>query len=159
MVAGENSRYLVLSGTTQFAISTCTARYEWYIPVRQVAGTRTARYPVVSPKIDRRRPIKGEIDRRRSIEREIDRWRSIEGEEGKKKKRKRRKKEKRSTYFPVPSLPARRRCPRLASARAPSPPVGRGRFFSHARRQNVSPRGEKGRGDVKIAILGLTSFY
>ncbi|RZS11944.1 hypothetical protein BHM03_00043331 [Ensete ventricosum] len=67
-----------------------------------VAGTRTARYWAVPPKIDRWRSIstvddrlKGEIDRRWSIEGEIDRQRSIEREKGKKKKRKRRKKEKR----------------------------------------------------------------
>ncbi|RWW27332.1 hypothetical protein GW17_00008249 [Ensete ventricosum] len=35
------------------------------------------------------------------------------------------------------------------SARAQSLPVGCGRFFSHARRRNVSPHGEKGRGDVR----------
>ncbi|RWW22477.1 hypothetical protein GW17_00013314 [Ensete ventricosum] len=59
----------------------------YYIWVRQVAGTRTARYRVVPSKIDRRQPIEGEIDRRRSIE----------GEKGKKKKRKRKKKEKKKT--------------------------------------------------------------
>ncbi|RZR78049.1 hypothetical protein BHM03_00003281 [Ensete ventricosum] len=39
---------------SRFAILTFTARYRLYIPVRQVAGTRTARYRVVPPKIDRR---------------------------------------------------------------------------------------------------------
>ncbi|RWW67244.1 hypothetical protein BHE74_00025345 [Ensete ventricosum] len=76
------------------------------------------------------------------------RGQSIKGEKGKKKKQKRRKKEKRSTYFPVPSSPARHRRTQVASARALSPPVGCGRFFSRARRRNVSPRGEEGRGDV-----------
>ncbi|RRT55323.1 hypothetical protein B296_00048523 [Ensete ventricosum] len=109
----------------RFAISTCTARYGWYIPVRQVTGTRTARYRMVSSK----------IDRRRSIEREIDRRGSIEEEKGK-KKRKRRKKEAENT------LPARRPRPRVASAR------DRGRFFSLARRRSVSPREEKDRGDI-----------
>ncbi|RWW18547.1 hypothetical protein GW17_00017451 [Ensete ventricosum] len=49
-----------------------TARYGRYIPVRQVAGTRTAHYRAVPPKINRRRSIsavggrlKREIDRRR----------------------------------------------------------------------------------------------
>ncbi|RWW48620.1 hypothetical protein BHE74_00045292 [Ensete ventricosum] len=58
-----------------FAISIFTARYGRYILVRQVAGTRTAHYRAVPPKIDRWRSIsavggrlKGEIDRRRSIE-------------------------------------------------------------------------------------------
>ncbi|RWW41940.1 hypothetical protein BHE74_00052541 [Ensete ventricosum] len=52
---------------TRFAISICTARYERYIPVRQVTGMRTTRYRVVPSKIDRRRPIEGEINSRRSI--------------------------------------------------------------------------------------------
>ncbi|RZS05857.1 hypothetical protein BHM03_00036414 [Ensete ventricosum] len=119
----------------RFAISTCTARYWRYIPVHQVAGTWTARYPTVPPKIDRQQY--------RSIGGEIDRWWSIDGEKRKKKKRKRRKKEKRSTYFPT----------RVANARAPLPIVGRGRFFSRMRRRNVSPRGEKGRGDVSPFIF------
>ncbi|RRT69712.1 hypothetical protein B296_00019996 [Ensete ventricosum] len=42
---------------TRFVISMFTARYERYIPVRQVADTRTARYPAVPPKIDRQRSI------------------------------------------------------------------------------------------------------
>ncbi|RWV98813.1 hypothetical protein GW17_00038316 [Ensete ventricosum] len=41
----------------------------------KVAGTQTARYLAVLPKIDRQQPIKGEIDRRRLIEGEINRWR------------------------------------------------------------------------------------
>ncbi|RWV92435.1 hypothetical protein GW17_00045194, partial [Ensete ventricosum] len=100
-----------------------TARYGQYIPVRQVAGTRTARYRAVPPKIDYRRSIsavggrlRGEIDRRRSIEGEIDRRRSIEREKGrKKKKRKKKKKKKRrekntvAAREPSPA-PARRRC-------------------------------------------------
>ncbi|RRT52646.1 hypothetical protein B296_00041361 [Ensete ventricosum] len=43
----------------KFAILTLTARYERYIPVCQVAGTRIARYRVVPPKIDRQRSIEG----------------------------------------------------------------------------------------------------
>ncbi|RWW36822.1 hypothetical protein BHE74_00058114, partial [Ensete ventricosum] len=43
-----------------FAILTFTARYGRYIPVRHVAGTRTARYRAIPPKIDRRRSISGE---------------------------------------------------------------------------------------------------
>ncbi|RWW21123.1 hypothetical protein GW17_00014737 [Ensete ventricosum] len=75
-----------------------TARY---ILVRQVAGTWTARYRAVPPKIDRRRSIsvvdgrlKGEIDHRRSIEGEIDRRRSIEREKRRKKKKRKKKKKK-----------------------------------------------------------------
>ncbi|RZS04478.1 hypothetical protein BHM03_00034834 [Ensete ventricosum] len=43
----------------RFAILTFTARYGRYIPVCQVAGTRTARYRVVPPKFDRQRSIEG----------------------------------------------------------------------------------------------------
>ncbi|RWW39493.1 hypothetical protein BHE74_00055179, partial [Ensete ventricosum] len=67
----------------------------------------------------RRRPIEGEIDRR-----------PIEEEKGQKKKRKRRKKKSRRNNTAL-YLPVRRR----------RPPIAR------ARRQNVSPRGEKDRGD------------
>ncbi|RWV80020.1 hypothetical protein GW17_00058764, partial [Ensete ventricosum] len=106
------------------------AWYGRYIPVRQVAGTWTARYRAVPPKIDRRRSIsavggrlKGEIDRRRSIEGEIDRRRSIEREKGRKKKK--RKKKRKNTHRP-----------RAVLARAPSPLASR------------RPRGEKDRGDI-----------
>ncbi|RWW03255.1 hypothetical protein GW17_00033600 [Ensete ventricosum] len=68
----------------RFAISTFTARYGRYIPVRQVVGTWTARYRAILPKIDQQRSIKVEIG-------------SIEGEKGKKKKRKRKKEEKKKT--------------------------------------------------------------
>ncbi|RWW50160.1 hypothetical protein BHE74_00043600, partial [Ensete ventricosum] len=104
-----------------------TARYGRYIPVRQVAGTRTARYWAVPPKIDRRRSIsivggrlKGEIDRRRLIEGEIDHWRSIEREKGRKKKKRKKKKKKEKkrkiTYRP-----------RAVLARVPSPLTSRRR--------------------------------
>ncbi|RWV98439.1 hypothetical protein GW17_00038709, partial [Ensete ventricosum] len=33
--------------------------------------------------------------------------------------------------------------------------VGRGRFFSHAKRRNVSPRGAKGRGDMSYRVFGI----
>ncbi|RZS15705.1 hypothetical protein BHM03_00047571, partial [Ensete ventricosum] len=129
-----------------------TARYGRYIPVRQVAGTRTARYWAVPPKIDRRRSIsivggrlKGEIDRRRLIEGEIDHWRSIEREKGRKKKKRKKKKKKEKkrkiTYRPravlarVPSPLASCRRPRVANASVPSPPAGRGRSFSRAGRK------------------------
>ncbi|RWW24229.1 hypothetical protein GW17_00011494 [Ensete ventricosum] len=78
-----------------------------------VVGTRTARYRAVPPKIDRRR--------------------SIEREKGKKKKR---REEERIPSARASSLPARCRHPRVASARAPSPPAGRQRVagaFSPAR--------------------------
>ncbi|RZS16056.1 hypothetical protein BHM03_00048020, partial [Ensete ventricosum] len=65
---------------SRFAISTCTARYGRFIPVRQVAGTRTARYRAVPPKIDRRRSISAVGGRLRE--------KREEEEEEKKKKRK-----------------------------------------------------------------------
>ncbi|RWW21409.1 hypothetical protein GW17_00014435 [Ensete ventricosum] len=106
------------------------AWYGRYIPVRQVASTRTARYRAVPPKIDRRRSIsaidgrlKGEIDRRRSIERE-------KGRKKKRKKKKKKRKEEKKYLSPA-------RGPRLCAviARALSPPAGRGRSFSRAGRK------------------------
>ncbi|RZS15500.1 hypothetical protein BHM03_00047342, partial [Ensete ventricosum] len=74
-----------------------------YIPVRQVAGTQTARYLAVPPKIDRWRSIEGEIG-------------SIEGEKGKKKKRKRKKRREEENLAPVltgaPSSPSPAVCQR-----------------------------------------------
>ncbi|RWV94720.1 hypothetical protein GW17_00042715 [Ensete ventricosum] len=99
---------------------------------------------------DRRRPIEEEIDRRWSIEREIDRRRSIE-EEKEKKTRKRRKKRNGEERIPRPPAvaahgsPGRRRRPRVDH--------GRGRFFSRARRQSVSPRREKDQGDQENEAL------
>ncbi|RWW47366.1 hypothetical protein BHE74_00046653 [Ensete ventricosum] len=112
-----------------------TARTGRYISVRQVAGTWTARYRVVPPKIDRRWSIsavgsrlKGEIDRRRSIEGEIDweidRRRLIEQEKGRKKKKKKEKKRK-NTYRP-----------RAVLAHAPSPPAGCQRLRAVAARRS-----------------------
>ncbi|RRT82186.1 hypothetical protein B296_00010879 [Ensete ventricosum] len=92
----------------RFAISTCTARYRRYIPVRQVVGTWTSRYRAVSPKIDRWRSIEGEIDRRRSIEGEKE-----------KKKRKKRKEEylfPRAILVGASSLLAGRQCSRVIVA-------------------------------------------
>ncbi|RWW27591.1 hypothetical protein GW17_00007977 [Ensete ventricosum] len=130
---------------SRFAISTYTARYRWYIPVRQVTDTRTARYQAVPLEIDRRRPIEEEIDRWQSIEREIDRRQSIE-EEKWKKKRKRKKKEGKKEYLArAPSSPACRRHPQVA----------RGRFFSRARKRSVSPHGETDRGNsARLPIRG-----
>ncbi|RWW58954.1 hypothetical protein BHE74_00034140 [Ensete ventricosum] len=110
---------LALEDKAEFAISICTVRYGQYIPVRQVIGMRYC------PRL-----IEGEIDRRRSIE----------GEKGKKKKkRKRRKKEEKEKK-------------NLLSTRRPRPCVvaalARGCSFSRVRRRNVSPCGEKDRGDV-----------
>ncbi|RWV83418.1 hypothetical protein GW17_00054978 [Ensete ventricosum] len=82
----------------RFAISTCIARYGGYIPVRQVTGTRTARYRAVPSKIDRRR--------------------SIEEEKGKKKRKRKKKKRGRKNTSPAPSSPACRRRPWVACARS-----------------------------------------
>ncbi|RZS19142.1 hypothetical protein BHM03_00051474, partial [Ensete ventricosum] len=98
-----------------FAISTCTARYGRYIPVRQVTGTWTARYRAVPSKIDPRRSIEREIDRRRSIEREIDRRRSIEEEKGKKKRKRKKKRKGRKNTSPA----CRPRPPAVAARGSP----------------------------------------
>ncbi|RRT57514.1 hypothetical protein B296_00016317, partial [Ensete ventricosum] len=79
----------------RFAISTFTAGYGRYIPVRQVVGTRTARYQAVPPKIDRRPSIEQEKGKKKKK---------------RKKKKKKRKEEKKNTYRP-----------RAVLARAPSP--------------------------------------
>ncbi|RWW59179.1 hypothetical protein BHE74_00033901, partial [Ensete ventricosum] len=91
----------------KFAISTFTAQYGWYIPVRQVADTRTARYRAVPPKIDHRRSIEGEIERQRSIERE----------KGKKKKKREEKEEKNKRGEKEYLSPVRRRSSRAIAAR------------------------------------------
>ncbi|RZS10752.1 hypothetical protein BHM03_00042017, partial [Ensete ventricosum] len=117
----------------RFAISIFTARYRRYIPVRQVAGTRTARYRAVPPKIDRRRSIEGEIERRRSIEREKGRK--------KKKRKKKKKKEKRR------KKPCR---PRAVLTHAPSPHASCQRPHAIAARESRAlflPHREKDRGD------------
>ncbi|RWW39093.1 hypothetical protein BHE74_00055609, partial [Ensete ventricosum] len=134
---GSNIDHLV----QRFAISTFIARYEWYIPVRQVAGTRTVRYQAVLPKIDRRR--------------------SIEREKGKKKKKRKKKKKKenrrrkntyrlRAVVACASSSPAHRRRPQVASTRAPLPPAGCQRLRGVAARGSQAlflPHGEKDRGD------------
>ncbi|RWW37741.1 hypothetical protein BHE74_00057107, partial [Ensete ventricosum] len=101
----------------RFAISTYTVRYGWYIPVRQVIGTRTARYRVVLSKIGRRRLILKEIDCRRSIEEE----------KGKKKRKRKKKEEGKKEYLASAVL-----------ARLPSSPAGRLRA--------VAARGSPARG-------------
>ncbi|RWV85457.1 hypothetical protein GW17_00052751 [Ensete ventricosum] len=102
-ISNVNRLRVELDFRARFAISTVTVRYGQYITVRQVAGTLTARYRAVPPKIDRQRSI------------DFGRRRSIEQEKGKKKKRKKKKKkvEKKNTYRP-----------RAVLARAPSPPAG-----------------------------------
>ncbi|RWW12406.1 hypothetical protein GW17_00023925 [Ensete ventricosum] len=130
------------------------------LPVRKppTTGHGTAKNQLSAIDFGHRRPIEEEIDRRRPIEEEIDRWRSIEGEKGKKKKKKKRKRRKkkrrRRTYFPRDVLAHTTSPPvgRPHDAARGSPPTGhpravaalaRGCFFSHTRRRNISPRGEK----------------
>ncbi|RWW55544.1 hypothetical protein BHE74_00037813, partial [Ensete ventricosum] len=116
--------------TGRFTILTCTARYEKYISVRQVTGTRTARYWAVPSKIGRRR--------------------SIEEEKGGKKRKRKKEEEGNKEYLTrALSSPACRRRPRVAR--------GRGRFFSCMRRQSVSPREETDRGDKKREKKNLES--
>ncbi|RZR86808.1 hypothetical protein BHM03_00014063 [Ensete ventricosum] len=116
--------------------------------IQLVADTRTARYWAVSPKIDRRQSISavdGRLREKSTVDgqlREIDRRRSIEGEKGKNKK-KRKKKKKRV----VPISPRHPRRRTVVARGSPAPTRRRRRFFSRARRRNVSLRGEKGRGD------------
>ncbi|RZS29289.1 hypothetical protein BHM03_00063005 [Ensete ventricosum] len=109
---------MILYYYPRFAISTYTARYGRYVPIRQVTSTRTARYRAVPSKIDRRR--------------------SIEEEKGKKRGRKNTSPARR----PRPPVVAARGRLRAVAAR------GHGRFFSRTRRRSVSPRGETDRGDV-----------
>ncbi|RWW13083.1 hypothetical protein GW17_00023223 [Ensete ventricosum] len=88
----------------------------------------------------RRRLIEGEIDCWRSIKEEIG---SIEGEKGKKKKRKRKKKKRRRKSSACP-------CSRIVVALSRGSPARRRppiAACTHARRRNVSQRGEKDRGD------------
>ncbi|RWW27139.1 hypothetical protein GW17_00008446 [Ensete ventricosum] len=135
----------------RFSISMCTVRrskrISRYISVRQVVGTRTARYRAVPPKIDHRRSIEGEIGHRRSIEGEIDRRRSIEQEKGRKKKRKKKKKKekrRKKTYRP-----------RAVLACVPSSPVGRQRprtVVARGSRALFLPHEEKDRADVMTYV-------
>ncbi|RWW72288.1 hypothetical protein BHE74_00019922 [Ensete ventricosum] len=108
----------------RFAISTFTAQYGRYILVRQVAGTRTARYRAVPPKINRQRSISTVGGR---LKEEIDYRQSIEREKGRRRRRgKRRKKriEAKREYL----SPTRGPRPCVVVARVPSPPAEEGEF-------------------------------
>ncbi|RWV84830.1 hypothetical protein GW17_00053426, partial [Ensete ventricosum] len=81
----------------RFAISTCTTRYGRYIPVRQVTGTRTARYRAVLPKIDRRRSISavgGRLKKKSTVDGRLREKSTVGGRLRKKKRRRRGKEEK-----------------------------------------------------------------
>ncbi|RZS14830.1 hypothetical protein BHM03_00046585, partial [Ensete ventricosum] len=94
-----------------------------YIPVRQVTGTRTARYRAVPPKIDHRWPLSAVDGRLRE--------KSTVGGRLKKKKGRRREKEEK----------------RRGEERILRAVVVRRRFFSRAMRRDISPRGEEDQGD------------
>ncbi|RRT55501.1 hypothetical protein B296_00034734, partial [Ensete ventricosum] len=87
-----------------------TARYGRYIPVCQVAGTRTARYQAIPPKIDRWRLISA-VGGRLS-----------EKNGGRRRRGKRRKKKKREKIpiARVRSSPVCRRRSRVAGALSPA---------------------------------------
>ncbi|RRT44359.1 hypothetical protein B296_00040783, partial [Ensete ventricosum] len=123
----SSARYGTIPGIEWY--TACTV---WYNIARFAISTCIAWYGAVhigplvtSTRTARYQAVPSKIDRRRPIEEEIDRWRSIEEEKGKKKRRRKKNEEGKKEY--------------LAH--------GRGRFFSHARRRSVSPRGEKDRGD------------
>ncbi|RWW76694.1 hypothetical protein BHE74_00015194 [Ensete ventricosum] len=92
----------------RFAVSTCTARYGWYIPIRQVVGMRTA--PLAGGTVKNRSStvdfgcqwsIEGEIDYQRSISIVDDRLREKSGRLREKNGRRRRrgKEEKETKRF------------------------------------------------------------
>ncbi|RWW76277.1 hypothetical protein BHE74_00015643 [Ensete ventricosum] len=110
----------------RLAISSCTAWYKRYIPVRQVTGTRTACYRAVPPKIDHRWPLSAVDGRLRE--------KSTVGGRLKKKRGRRREKEEK----------------RRGEERILRAVVARRRFFSCARRRDISPRGEEDQGDAGI---------
>ncbi|RZR94259.1 hypothetical protein BHM03_00022929, partial [Ensete ventricosum] len=111
----------------KFEISSCTALYGRYIPVRRFTGMRTARYLTVPPKIDRRRPIEGESTVGGRL-REI----------GDRRKREEKKKWRRNITSTVAARrsPAPRRRPRVARTVSPPAPTG---DFSPARGDRASP--------------------
>ncbi|RWW79190.1 hypothetical protein BHE74_00012538 [Ensete ventricosum] len=78
----------------------------------------------------------------------MDRRRSIEGDRRSEKKGRRREETE-----PLPSPPAGRPRPVAAhGSPAPRRRPHRGRFFSRARRRNISPRGGKDRGDQYVPV-------
>ncbi|RWW02524.1 hypothetical protein GW17_00034383 [Ensete ventricosum] len=132
--AGEDGTWAATAQRQRpgFAISTFTAWYGRYIPVRQVADTRTARYRAVLSKIDRQQSISAVGSRLREIE-------LIEGEKGK-KKRKRIKRKEEENLVPVLSR----------AASSPSPVVrprvvARAHHRSHPREEmeHLPARGER----------------
>ncbi|RZS29006.1 hypothetical protein BHM03_00062677, partial [Ensete ventricosum] len=118
--------------------------FDLYRPVRQVTGTRTARYRAVPSKIDHQRSISavgGRLKKKSTVGGQLREKSTVSGrlrkKKGRRKGKEKKEEEKKEYLARVSSSPACRRRPRVA----------RGRFFSRARRQSVSPRGEKDRGD------------
>ncbi|RWV96762.1 hypothetical protein GW17_00040502, partial [Ensete ventricosum] len=118
------------------------------LPVRGERSSRQRQLPGGTAKkrssaidFDRQQPIEGEIDCQRSISAIDDRLREKSGRLREKKGRRRRGKEekRREEENLMSSLLAhhRRGSPRALA-----------RFFSHTKRQNVSPRREKDRGNI-----------
>ncbi|RRT34910.1 hypothetical protein B296_00051397, partial [Ensete ventricosum] len=122
-----------------FEISSCTAQYGRYIPVRQFTVTWTARYGAVPPATGRYRQkstIGGRLREKSIIGgrlKEIGNRRKREEEEEEKKKRRRN----RTSTVAALRSPAPRRRPRVA--RALSHPTLAG-DFSPARGDGTSPR-------------------
>ncbi|RZS21866.1 hypothetical protein BHM03_00054595, partial [Ensete ventricosum] len=118
---------------------------------------RNAMLPTISSKVDcpllggsaKNRLSAVDFGRWRPIEEEIDRRRSIEEEKGKKKRKRKKKKEEKKEYLARLPLPPAGRLRAIAAR-------GRGRFFSRARRQSVSPRGEKDRGDSRTGTNNIS---
>ncbi|RWV87017.1 hypothetical protein GW17_00051034 [Ensete ventricosum] len=120
--------------------------YGRYISVRQVAGTRTTRYRAVPPKIDRRRSISvvdGRLREKSTVDNRLREKSTVGGRLSEKKGRRRRGKEEKKKRGEEERIPSARvlsspvGCQRLRAvlARVPSPPPGRGRFFSRAGRK------------------------
>ncbi|RWW27887.1 hypothetical protein GW17_00007655 [Ensete ventricosum] len=145
-----------------FVISTCIARYKRYIPVRQVTGTRTARYRVVRSKIDCRRSI-SIVERYISVRHVSGTYqsarlpireppftgrfgqKSIVGGRLRKEKGRRRGKEKKKRGRKNTSLARRPRSPVVVARRSPTrhrrPRFTRGTIaFSPSRGDGASPR-------------------
>ncbi|RWW27911.1 hypothetical protein GW17_00007636 [Ensete ventricosum] len=137
-IASFATSSLIIQGKAKFAISICTARYERYIPIHQVTGTRTARYRAVPSKIDRRRSISAVGGRLKKKSTVGGRLRKKKGRRGKEKKKKRGTKNTSPARSPRSPVVAARGSP----VRHHRPWVACDRFFSRARRRSVSPREE-----------------
>ncbi|RWW71832.1 hypothetical protein BHE74_00020402 [Ensete ventricosum] len=128
----------LLNKYVRFAISTCTARYGWYISVRHVTGTWPARYWVVPAKINRWRSISavgGRLKKKSTIGNRLREKSTVGGrlrkKKGKKKRKRRKKEEEKKEYL----------------ARAPLPPTSRPwpLFLPREETERLPARGERSR--------------